>query len=112
MKISYIKTQWLNLVAAVIYLGISIYNFCAGETLWGVAWTMTAMTWFIMSLISYNADMIELLEKKAEKYDAMYDLVQELLEANKVDRESMDMLDAKIRHVAKYTDFSGGPRND
>jgi Zn-dependent M32 family carboxypeptidase len=52
--------------------------------------------WSVLSFIDYNTKCIQLLEKKAEKYDAMYELVQELLEANKVDRQYADHLNRKI----------------
>jgi Zn-dependent M32 family carboxypeptidase len=52
--------------------------------------------WSVISFVDYNNKRIQLLEKKAEKYDAMYDLVQELLEANKVDRQYADHLNRKI----------------
>ena len=52
--------------------------------------------WSFISFINHNQNRIELLEEKTEKYDAMYDLVQELLEANKVDRQYTDHLNRKI----------------
>ena len=62
--ISYWKTQWFNIVVGCVYLGISIYNFCIGDTLWGIAWTLPAIVWFIMSHINYNDDRVKLLEKE------------------------------------------------
>ena len=99
MKVSYFKTQWPNLVGAVIYLGLSTYNFCAGETLWGIAWTMTAITWILMSFINYNDERIKLLEKEKERNDAMYELVQELVLANKIDREIAKKYEARLKKL-------------
>ena len=58
---------------------------------------ISSMLWFIASYIGYNNDRIELLEKKAEKYDALCKEVHELYEANKLDREYQKMLEQKIR---------------
>jgi hypothetical protein len=57
------------------------------------------LVWAFLSVIEYNSDRIELLEKKAEKYDAMYDLVQELLEANKIDSEIDAAQDQSIKKL-------------
>ena len=95
--ISYWKTQWFNLAMSVFYLGIAIVHFCAGESLWGVSWTITAVIWFLMSFINYNEDRIELLEKKAEKYDAFCELVEELRKANEVDRDIDKQQNQRIR---------------
>ena len=94
--ISYWKTQWFNLVMSVFYLGPAIAHFCAGESLWGVSWTIAAVIWFLMSFINHNEDRIKLLEKKAEKYDALCEEVHALYEANKVDRQYTDHLNRKI----------------
>ena len=60
---------------------------------------MTAVTWFVMSFINYNDDRIKLLEKKQERDDAMYELVQELLEANKIDREQAKQFEARLKKL-------------
>jgi hypothetical protein len=55
-----------------------------------------------MSVIEYNSERIELLEKKAEKYDALVDEVRALYEANRIDREHMKFMDIKINDL-RYT---------
>ena len=94
--ISYWKTQWVNILLAVFDIVISIFHFCVGDQLWGVAWTLAAIVWFLMSFINYNEERIKLLEKKAEKYDALCEEVHALYEANKVDRRYTDHLNRKI----------------
>jgi hypothetical protein len=81
--ISYWKTQWLRLVIAAICLVLAFYLFATGDMLWGVAWTVSFVVWSLMSFIDYDEERIKLLEKKAEKYDALVnkvDALQELLE--------------------------------
>ena len=85
--ISYWKTQWFNLLMGALDLGFSIYHFCIGDQLWGIGWSLAAVVWFTMSHINYNDERIKLLEKEKERNDAMYELVQELVLANKIDRE-------------------------
>ena len=50
-----------------------------------------------MSMITYHDDCIELLEKKAEKYDALCDEVHWLSEANRLDREYTKLLENRIK---------------
>jgi Zn-dependent M32 family carboxypeptidase len=57
--------------------------------------------WFFQSVIEYNSDRIELLEKKAEKYDALCDNVTALNDANRIDREYIKLLEQKINQL-KY----------
>ena len=109
--VSYIKTQWWRLLIALFCLVmVCVYALRPAPevlTVEALDEVMTNMVtasfhfigfvvWSFISFINYNQDRIELLEKKAEKYDAMYDLVQELLEANKVDRQYTDHLNRKI----------------
>lgn len=81
--ISYWKTQWPRLACAFMCLVWAIFNFATGEMLWGVSWTLSFVVWSLISFIDHNTERIRLLEKKAEKYDALVDKVdalQELLE--------------------------------
>ncbi len=94
--VSYFKTQWVNLLAGLVNFGISIYNYCTGNELWGISWTIAAVVWFLMSFINYNEERIKVLEKKAEKYDALCELVEALRVANEVDRDFADHLNRKI----------------
>lgn len=110
--VSYFKTQWFRLLVAVICLGLSIYYAFqpAAETLtvetlddaMSALFTATSyffsfIIWISMSFIEFNSDRIELLEKKAEKYDALCDLVEALREANEVDREHDKVQDSIIK---------------
>lgn len=97
--VSYWKTQWVNILMAVFDVGISIFHFCAGDQLWGVAWTLAAIVWFLMSFINYNEERIKLLEKKADKYDALCELVEELRKANEVDRDIDAQQDRRIKRL-------------
>lgn len=64
--ISYWKTQWVNILMAVFDVALSIFHFCNGDQLWGVAWNVAAIVWVLMSFINYNEKRIELLEKRVE----------------------------------------------
>ena len=99
MGVSYIKTQWFNLLIGVVDLGMSIYNFCTGDELWGIGWTVAAMMWFVMSFINYNDERLKVLEKEKERNDALVDLVQELVNANKIDREIMKKYEARLKKL-------------
>ena len=116
--VSYIKTQWWRLLIALYCLVMAcIYALKPAPEVLTVEALDEVMTnmitasmhftgfviWSFVSFINHNQNRIELLEKKAEKYDAMYDLVQELLEANKVDRQYADHLNRKIESF--ITDF-------
>ena len=112
--VSYIKTQWFRLLVGFVSLGFMCYYlFQPGadeSTLEGLSQNLdnagaalcffiTAMIWFLCSIIEYHKDCIEMLEKKAEKYDALCELVHELVEANRVDRELDKVQDAKIKKL-------------
>ena len=96
---SYFKTQWVNLLMGLVNFGISIYHYSTGDQFWGIAWTLTAVVWLLMSFINYNEERIKVLEKKAEKYDALCELVEALREANEIDREHDDMQDQQLEHL-------------
>jgi hypothetical protein len=55
--------------------------------------------WMVMSFINYLQDRIELLEKKQERDDAMYELVQELVLANKIDREQAKQVKERFKKL-------------
>jgi uncharacterized protein YlxW (UPF0749 family) len=55
--------------------------------------------WMVMSFINYLQDRIELLEKKQERDDTMYELVQELVKANETDRKLDAQRDQKIKKL-------------
>lgn len=114
--VRYFKTQWFSLLIAIICLGISAYYALqpAAETLtvetldeaMSARFTATRyffcfLIWIFMSFIHFNSDRIELLKKKAEKYDALAEEVSALYEANRIDREHMKLLEQKINQL-KY----------
>ena len=99
MKVSYFKTQWPNILFGLIDLAVAIYNFCTGDELWGIGWTLAAVMWFVMSFIYYNDERIKLLEAEKERNDAMFGLVQELVNANKIDREIMKKYEARLKKL-------------
>jgi hypothetical protein len=59
------------------------------------------LIWFFSSVIDYNEKRIELLDKKAEKYDALCENVSALNEANRIDREHMRLIEQRINQI-KY----------
>jgi hypothetical protein len=52
-----------------------------------------------MSFIDYLSDRIELLEKKQERDDTMYELVQELVLANKIDRKQAKQFEERLKKL-------------
>ena len=109
--VSYIKTQWWRILIALFCLVMScIYalkpapEVLTVEALDKVMSNMITanmlftgfVIWSFISFISHNQNRIELLEKKAEKYDALCEEVHALYEANKVDRQYADHLNRKI----------------
>ena len=116
--VSYIKTQWWRLlialyciVMACIYALKPAPEVLTIETLDEVMSNMITASmhftgfviWSFISFINHNQNRIELLEKKAEKYDAVCEEVHALYEANKVDRQYADHLNRKIESF--ITDF-------
>jgi choline-glycine betaine transporter len=57
------------------------------------------IVWMLMSFINHLQDRIELLEKKQERDDTMYELVQELVNANKIDREVMKKYEERLKKL-------------
>ncbi len=110
--VSYFKTQWFRLLVALVCLVMCcVYAFkpapevltveALDEVLSNIVsaniYFLGFIIWMIMSFIEHLQDRIELLEKKQERDDAMYNLVQELVNANKIDREHIKNLEAKIK---------------
>lgn len=109
--VSYIKTQWFRVLVAIVCLVMAcVYMFKPSPdttTVEGLNTLITYMLntglyfgsfiiWSCLSFIDYNQKRIELLEKKAEKYDALCDEVKALAEANKIDRQFAEQLSHKI----------------
>jgi type VI protein secretion system component VasK len=114
MKVSYFKTQWWRLLIALLCLVMCcIYAFKPAPEVLTVEALDEVMSnmltaglhflgfviWSFMSFIEFNSDCIELLEKRQERDDAMYDLVQELLTANKIDREIMKKYEGRLKKL-------------
>ena len=100
--VSYFKTQWWRLIIALFcFVMACIYALKPAPEVLTVEALDEVMTnmftaslhficfviWSFISFISFNDDRIELLEKEKERNDAMYELVQELLKANEIDRK-------------------------
>ena len=106
--VSYIKTQWFRLVLALISLAAALFYMfqpaADSSTIEGLNEIMSDIInagvyfvgfiiWSFLSVIEYNNDRIELLEKKAEKYDALCELVEALREGQEIDRANMDRIE-------------------
>ena len=82
--VSYFKTQWLRIVFGVVGLVVAVLClFKPDGELAALLWFIAGLLNFVMSYINWHHERIELLEKKAEKYDALVnkvDALQELLE--------------------------------
>lgn len=114
MEISYFKTQWWRLLIALFCLVMAcVYvlkpapEVLTVEALDEVLTNMFTASlhfigfviWSFISFISFNDDRIELLEKEKERNDAMFALVQELIEANRIDREQDRIQNLKIEEL-------------
>ena len=64
---TYWKSQWPNIIFGLINIGLSLWNFCRGDMIFGVAWLLSAVTWLIMSRVDHNDDRIKALEKEVEQ---------------------------------------------
>ena len=117
--VSYIKTQWWRLLIALFCLVMScIYalkpapEVLTVEALDEVMSNMLTASiyftgfviWSFISFINHNQNRIELLEKKAEKYDVLCELVEALCKANKIDRDHMSLHDKQINCITDYID--------
>ena len=102
--VSYFKTQWFNLAMALGAIILVIVNMVQGDELMVVAWTVSFVYWMILSYVDYNAEKIKLLEKKQERDDKMYELVQELVAANKIDRVFMKKYEERLKKLEDKED--------
>ena len=113
-EVSYIKTQWWRLLIALYCIVMAcVYAFQPApevltvEALDEVVSNMLTASlhftgfviWSFISFINYNQDCIKLLEKKQERDDAMYELVQELVKANGIDREVMKKYEDRLKKL-------------
>ena len=114
MMISYWKTQWWRIVLALVSLAVALFymfqpaadsstieglNETMGDIVNAGVYFVGFISWSFLSVIEYNNDRIELLEKKAEKYDAVCELVDALREANEIDREYVELLEKRIKQL-------------
>ena len=97
--ISYFRTQWFSILIGLVSLGMAIYNGVKVNEYVAIEWLVIAVVWLIMSRVWYNRDRIELLEKKAKKYDALVEEVHALYEANQVDRKYIDKLHKDLAYL-------------
>ena len=112
--VSYFKTQWFRLLVALVCLVMCcIYAFkpapevltvealdeVMSNMLTAGLYFLGFIIWMLMSFINHLQDRIELLEKKQERDDTMYELVQELELANKIDREVMKKYEARLKKL-------------
>jgi type VI protein secretion system component VasK len=119
-EVSYIKTQWWRLLIALYCLVMAcVYAFQPApealtvETLDEMMSNMLTASlhfsgfiiWSFISFINHNQDRIELLEKKAEKYDALCEEVSALSEANRLDREYVKLLETRIKKLENPKQF-------
>lgn len=117
--ISYIKTQWWRLLIALFCLVVACtYIFRPSPDTTTVEGLDTLITyifnaglyflsfiiWIFMSVIEYNSDRIELLEKKAEKYDALCEEVKALSELVETERKYSDHLNRKIESLVNVVE--------
>jgi hypothetical protein len=71
-------------------IAFAIWNVVEGDTFTGLCWVVSAVVWLLMSFINYNDERIKLLEKKAEKYDALSEEVAALAEALRIEINQID----------------------
>ena len=115
-KVSYIKTQWLRLLIALFcFVMACIYAFrpapdtstiegldqMIGDAFNFLMYFSSFLIWVYASVVDYYNDRLEVLEKKADKYDALCEEVSALYEANKIDREYIHRLEQRIQQI-KY----------
>lgn len=117
--VSYFKTQWWRLLVALACLVMAcVYAFKPApeiltlEALDEVQSNMTSagiyflgfIIWMVMSFINHLEDRIKLLEADKKRNDAMYELVQELVNANKIDREVMKRYEERLKKLEDKRD--------
>jgi hypothetical protein len=117
--ISYIKTQWWRLLIALFSLVMAFVYMCKPcpdtTTIEGLDAVLSNIVtaglffagfiiWVFQSVIEYNSDRIELLEKKAEKYDALCEEVKALLELVETERKYSDHLNRKIESLVNVVE--------
>lgn len=102
---SYIREQWFGLLVGFTSLALSIYYLAIENPHMGLGWFILATVRLLGSRIDYQEKRLKLLEEESEKYDALVEKVDALHEANEV-------LESKLRYLAKYINFSKEPTDD
>ena len=111
--VSYFKTQWWRLLIALFCFGMACYyalqpageltveglDYDLGNMISAICYFISFLIWSFTAFIDYNSKRIELLEKKQERDDKMYELVQELVKANEIDRKLDTVRDQKIKKL-------------
>lgn len=103
---SYFKSQWLRIVFG--FVGLVVAALCLFEPdgeFAALLWFNAGILNFVMSYTNWHHERIELLEEKTKKYDALVEKVDALHEANEI-------LESKLRYLAKYINFSKEPTDD
>lgn len=77
---SYLKKHWFDLLIGSVSIGLAIYYLCVSDLTVAAIWLVAACIWLSSSMASDDRERIELLEKKAEKYDALAEEVKALRE--------------------------------
>lgn len=117
--VSYFKTQWFKLFAAIICLVVSIYyvfqptaetitvetlDAMVGDMFCAIAYFSNFMVLISMSFIDYFRERIKLLEQKAEKYDALVGKVDALSRLLETECKYSSQLNKRIDRLV----YSGG----
>ena len=102
--VSYFKTQWFNLLIGAVCFGVFIYYWCAGPQTLALIYLACSYSWLIMSSVNYNDERIKVLEADKKRNDAMYEFVQELVEANKIDREQAKRFEERLEKLEDKQD--------
>lgn len=99
----FFKSQWGSLLFAVGNVILSIVNFTKGNEIMGVAWMVTALFWVTIACVHYNKECIaelkervELLEQKADMYDAMCEEVHTLFERVQLNHSDIDLMKIQV----------------
>ena len=112
---SYFKNNWFHFLAGITCFVIAfivaptiIIDECSTivdladlvhDAFAALGWCTSGAVWLLMSFINHSDDRIELLEAKAAKYDALCELVHELVKATEIDREVEKAQDERIKYL-------------
>lgn len=63
---NYFRSQWFDVLAGLLNLGLSIYYFAIDSNIIAVMYLLVAAVWLIMSNVEYNSARIKHIESKIE----------------------------------------------